>query len=165
MDGGLDLRLVDPLGHDLRLGDLIPWPFSPADLGQAGVVPGRTPGSPSGDLAVADLAAPGDIAVALEVAGALAHAPYSRCPAAVALRLADGSVVAGAVLESVAFNPTIGPLEDALVGLVAAGRASVEIREAWLAERRGALVNHAAPARDLLAAVAPAVGLQTTYWR
>jgi cytidine deaminase len=67
------------------------------------------------------------------------------------------------VLESVAFNPTVGPLQDALVGLVAAGRRYDEITDAWLAIGREAPVNHEAPTRDLLAAVA-AAPLQTTYW-
>ena len=39
------------------------------------------------------------------------------------------------MLESVAFNPTIGPVQDAFVGLLAAGRELEDIGAAWLAIR------------------------------
>ena len=90
--------------------------------------------------------------------------PYSGEPAAVVLRLGDGRLVDGVVLESVAFNPTIGPLQDALVGVVAAGAPFDAIREAWLATVRAPRVGHEAPARDLLAAVAPRASIHATYW-
>ena len=80
------------------------------------------------------------------------------------LRLADGRLVDGAVLESVAFNPTIGPLQDALVALAAAAVPYAAIREAWLGVDAAARVDHAGPTRDLLAAVAPAAALHITYW-
>jgi cytidine deaminase len=157
--GGLDLRLIDPFGHDIRLEDVFPWPFAPGDLGQAGAVPsgGEAP-------VLADPSSvPTDVAAVLASAGRRAHAPYSGSRSAIVLRLGDGSLVGGACLESVAFNPTIGPLQDALVGLVAAGRQYGEIAEAWLAVVPGAGVNHEAPTRDLLGAVASAP-LHTTYW-
>ncbi len=160
MDGAWALQLIDPQGHELALENLFPWPFAPGDLGEVGA---RATAAEALHVAPADgLSA--DVAAALSAASIRAHAPYSRDRAVVVLRLADGSRVSGAVLESVAFNPTIGPLADALVGLDAAGRGSAAIRDAWLAVRRGAVVNHEAPARDLLAVVAPTVRLQTTYW-
>jgi len=158
-EGAFEMRLIDPLGHDLRLGDVVPWPFAPGDLGQGGAT------ADEGDAPALQepQALPDGVAEAIAAAGRRAHAPYSGSRAAIVLRLGDGTLVGGAVLESVAFNPTVGPLQDALVGLVAAGRRYDEIAGAWLAVRRGAPVNHEAPTRDLLAAVA-AVPLQTTYW-
>lgn len=159
--GSAALRLIDPLGHDLLLSDLFPWPFTPGDLGE----PGDRPGAVSWpDLQPEDAAVPRDVAAALAAAGQLAHAPYSRNPAAAALRLTDDRILGGSVFESVAFNPTVGPLADALVGVVAAGAAYEDIVEAWLAVPSDAAVNHEAPARDLLAAVAPGVSLHVTYW-
>ena len=40
-ENGRDLRLIDPLGHDLSLGDLYPWPFDPGYLGETGAAAGR----------------------------------------------------------------------------------------------------------------------------
>jgi cytidine deaminase len=163
MDGAWSLQLIDPQGHEIGLEQLFPWPFAPGDLGEVGARAAET-----GPLALGTAAyaadVPADVAAALVAASGRAHAPYSRDRSVIVLRLGDGSLVSGAVLESVAFNPTIGPLADALVGLDAAGRGSGAIRDAWLAIRRGAIVNHEAPTRDLLAAVAPTVRLQTTYW-
>ena len=73
-------------------------------------------------------------------------------------------MITGAVLESVAFNPTIGPVQDALVGLLAAGHELEDIGEAWLAIPREARVGHEAAARDALAAAAPGSPLHVTYW-
>ncbi len=163
MDGAWSLQLIDPQGHELGLNDLFPWPFAPGDLGEVGARAAAGDRVPLAQASVAE-GVPADVAAALTAVSARAHAPYSRDRAAVVLRLGDGSLIGGAVLESVAFNPTIGPLADALVALDAAGRGSAAIREAWIGVRRGAVVNHEAPARDLLAAVAPTVRLQTTYW-
>jgi cytidine deaminase len=161
MDGAGDLVLADPAGRRLRLTDLYPWPFVPADLDVARAGTDDTP-FPFLGLASADM--PGEIASALIAAGRRAHAPYSGAPAACVLVLADGSLVPGTVLESVAFNPTIGPVQDALVGLLAAGREPDRIEAAWLAVARGAAIGHEAAARDALEAAAPGVPLRVTTW-
>jgi cytidine deaminase len=159
--GGSGLRLIDPLGHVLRLADLYPWPFLPADLGRPGARPGEEAWP---DLALSDDGFPSRIATALLRAGRRAHAPYSGAPAAVALALRDGLIVTGSVLESVAFNPTIGPLQDAFVGLLAAGRELDEIESAWLAVGRDAGFGHVAATGEALAATAAAVPLRVTSW-
>jgi cytidine deaminase len=158
---GHGLRLIDPAGSVLDLDDVYPWPFAPADLGVAGANPGV---SAWPDLALADATLPPDVGGQLLAAGRRSHAPYSGTPAAVALRLIDGTVVGGAVLESVAFNPTIGPVQDALVSLLGAGHEPGDIRAAWLAIPDRARVGHEAGARDALAEVAPRAQVHVTHW-
>ncbi|HEX5828563.1 MAG TPA: hypothetical protein VFY23_13645, partial [Candidatus Limnocylindrales bacterium] len=109
-------------------------------------------------------ALPHEVARALAHAGSLAHAPYSGEPAAIVVRVADGRLFEGSVLESVAFNPTIGPAQDAAVALAAAGIPDQDVREAWLGTARDARVNHADSARDLLAAIAPGAPFHVRYW-
>jgi len=158
-----ELRLIDPLGHDLALADLYPWPFTPVDLGQAGAgAPHAAAGDGPGPVVTPGV--PDDVTSALADGRRRAHAPYSGEPAAVVLRLADGRLLVGAVLESVAFNPTIGPLADGLVEAVATGGDAGSITDAWLAVARDARVDHVGPTRDLLAAVAPRALLHVTYW-
>jgi cytidine deaminase len=83
----------------------------------------------------------------------------------VALATRGGNVSGGAVLESVAFNPTIGPMQDALVGLLAADHGELDaIEHAWLAVGRDAPVGYGVMARDALAAAAPGASLRVTYW-
>lgn len=144
------LELIDPLGHTLTLGQLYPWPFDPAYLGE----PGAQPGPGASDMAFADAVTPA-ISAALAAAGRHAHAPYSKCPGAVALELADGRLIGGASIESVAFNPTISPLQAGLVNLLAAGADYGDIRSVTLATVRGGAVDYGASTRELLAAIAP----------
>jgi cytidine deaminase len=154
------LRLIDPFGADVGLWDVYPAAFVPGDLGMAAAgVAGADAGSPARPAGVAD-----DAAAALAAAARRAHAPYSGEPAAVAVRTRDGRVFGGAVLESVAFNPTIGPVQDVLVALAAADVPFADVREGWLAVVRDGRVGHEASARALLAAVAPGASLQVTYW-
>ena len=129
------LRLIDPAGHDLRLARRLPVAVR---AGRPGHGRRAARGHRRGRIcALADTTLPPEVADALVAAGRRSHAPYSATPAAVALRLADGGVVTGAVLESVAFNPTIGPVQDAFVGLLAAGHELEDIATAWLAVPRG----------------------------
>jgi len=118
------LVLIDPLGHELTLAQLYPWPFDPGYLGEPGIVTGANPWPA---LAYDEAPAEAEIAERLLPAGRRAHVPYGKCPSAIVLRLRDGSLVAGSAIESVAFNPGIVPLQAALVDLLAHGRSYDEI--------------------------------------
>ena len=159
--GWRDLILIDPLGHALTMADLYPWPFGPDDLGEPGIVPGA---SPWPTLAIRDDLIPPAIADALVAAGRRAHAPYGRCPAAVVLTLADGRIVTGATIENVAFDPTIGPLQAAIVELLAWGDGYAAITSATLATTAAGDVQPTAGVRALLTAIAPHVPLLETTW-
>jgi cytidine deaminase len=151
-----DLELIDPLGHARRLSEVYPWPFTPAALEIAGDDPRRA-AWPRAELA-AD-GPPSEISAALVDAVRRAHAPYSRCPSAVALRLVDGGALAAGCVESVSFNPTITATQAALVELAAMGLDGAAIEAAWLARVRGGAVDPEPGARALLRAVAPTVEL------
>ena len=153
------LELIDPLGHTLTLAQLFPWPFDPAYLGESGAVPGK--------ILWPDLTLEGQAPheEALLAAGRKAHSPYSRCPGAVVLEMADGTLLSGASIESVAFNPTIQPLQAGLVDLLAHGFAYGDIRSVSLGTVPGGAVDYAATTRELLAKVAPAASLHIAGWR
>ena len=151
------LTLIDPLGHSLTLEQLYPWPFDPTYLGQAGAVGGEvnwptlTPNAPG-------------MEDALLQAGRRAHTPYSRCPSAVLLGLADGTSVTGSTVESVAFNPTVGPLQSALVEVLARGHDYSAIRTATLAQVTGGAVDFAPSTVELLSRIAPQADLTVLGW-
>lgn len=151
-----DLELIDPLGHSRRLREVYPWPFTPAALGVGRDDPRRA-AWPRAELAVDG--PPSEITVALVEAARRAHAPYSRCPSAVALRLSDGRVIATGCVESVSFNPTISATQAVLVELAAMGLDGAAIEAAWLARVRGGAVDPEPGSRSLLGAVAPTVEL------
>jgi cytidine deaminase len=156
-----DLLLIDPLGHTLSMSDLYPWPFAPDDLEQPGIIAGAVPWP---DLALRDDRVASDVGAALVAAGRRAYAPYGRCPAAIVLQLTDGSLVAGATIESVAFNPTIGPLQVAIAELLASGHGYAAIGSATLAVTATGDVLPTAGIRALLAAIAPDAALIETAW-
>lgn len=158
---GEDLVLVDPAGHRVTLADLYPWPFSPAALGTTGAVPGAVPWP---DLALPPDAAPAAVAERLVEAGSRAHAPYTRAPAAAVLALPDGRLVAGSALESVAYNPSIGPVQAAVPELLARGWELADVRAAWVAVPARAPVDHAAVGIALLRAAAPAAPVHVVHW-
>jgi len=154
------LELIDPLGHTLTLAQLYPWPFDPAYLGERGAVPGRVlwpelAFDTSTDHPAADL---------LLEAGRRSHSPYSKCPGAMVLMLEDGAAVTGAAIESVAFNPTISPLQAALVDLIAHGYAYAQIKGAMLGTVRKGPVDYGRSSAELLAAIAPQAELTTLGW-
>jgi cytidine deaminase len=156
------LEIIDLLGHELTLAGLYPWSFRPAALGVPGdrPEPATWPG-----LAIAGEPPPADVATLLLAAGAQAHAPYSRAPSAVVLRLVDGPLVAAGCVESVAFNPTITATQAALVEVAALRAKPSDVAEGWLARTAGGAVDPAPGFRALLAAVAPSAGVHVLDWR
>ncbi len=152
--GGPELWLIDPLGHRLRLSDLYPWPFDPAYLGQEGAVPGAE--------TFPTLTSDGP--PLLTRTGRRAWAPYSRCPGAVVLELRGGEAVAGASFESVAFNPTLPPLQAALIALLAGGGGYADIAHAHLGTVIGGAVDYSATTRATLSTLAPGAPLTIHGW-
>lgn len=153
------LELIDPLGHTLTLAQLYPWPFDPNYLGESGAVPGRElwPALKFEEdvLPMAD---------ALLAIGRRSHSPYSKCPGAVLLHLKDGNMVSRLAIESVAFNPTIHPIQAAMVDLLAHGYTYADIEAATLGTVRGGDVDYSVSTRELLGRVAPEAPLQILGW-
>lgn len=154
------LELIDPLGHTLTLAQLYPWPFDPAYLGERGAVPGRQLWP---DLAFIE-EAPTPAAQQLLARGRQSHSPYSKSPGALTLHLKDGQSVTGFAIESVAFNPTIHPVQAALIDLIAHGYAYDDITGATLGTVRGGAVDYAASTRELLSRIAPQAPLLVLGW-
>lgn len=154
------LELIDPLGHTLTMAQLYPWPFDPAYLGEAGARPGRE--LFTGLRFDQEVSSP--MAQVLLAKGRKSHSPYSKAPAAILLHLADGAVVSGQAIESVAFNPTIHPLQAAVVDLLAHGYAYSDITGASLGTVIGGAVDYSASTRELLARLAPEAPLLVWGW-
>src|SRR5205085_355011 len=85
------------------------------------------------------------------------YSPYTHNPAGIAIELNDGVIFSGSYLENAAFNPSLSPLQVAIVNLVAAGREYQEINSAVLVERKPG--NKISSQRDatqtLLMSIAP----------
>ncbi|CAI0628341.1 unnamed protein product [Linum tenue] len=102
---------------------------------------------------------------ALEAANR-SHAPYSKCPSGVALMDCEGKVYRGSYMESAAYNPSLGPVQAAIVAYIVGGGAGYErIVAAALVEKEGVPVMQEATARLLLATVAPKCELKVFHCR
>jgi len=133
-----------------RIDQLLPHAFGPADLGGNYGAMSAPP---------ARLAATGDALVEAACAAARrSYAPHTRGHAGLALQLADDSVFAGRYAENAAYNPSLPPLQAALILRHLAGKTHVPIARAVLVASPAA-IDHAVQAEALLALVAPGVKL------
>ncbi|KAH7434264.1 hypothetical protein KP509_06G008200 [Ceratopteris richardii] len=79
------------------------------------------------------------------------HAPYTNSPSGVALLSRNGKIFCGSYMESVAYNPSLPPMQVALVSFVANCQGNYEdIVQAVLVEREKALIQFADTTKLLL---------------
>lgn len=149
--------ILVPGGPPTPIDSLLPAHFGPVELGRA---PTLLRAGPHG-LRL-DQLDHGDALGRLALAAAdRSSAPYTESFAAVGLATADGSRFAGGVAESVAFNPTLGPMQAAVIALHMQGGRLEDIRDAVLIEREGARVRHGVSAAQVLGSLAPSIRLRT----
>ena len=78
------------------------------------------------------------------------YAPYSHSYAGVALQIQDGTLFCGRYAENAAFNPSLPPLQSALIMLRMAGHAPEDIQAAALVESQQGQISHLAATQALL---------------
>ena len=110
-DGQIGI-LVDQAAP-MKLSALLPMAFGPKDLGRK---EGAFPIKP---MKLIPAAPPSDalIQAALEAART-SYAPYSGANSGAAISTRSGGVYKGSYIENVAFNPSLSPLQTALVQLI-----------------------------------------------
>jgi cytidine deaminase len=144
------LQILLPNTPAALLTSLLPDAFGPGDLGvTAALMSPQRHG-----LKLAD-PPPGDplVDAALRAAN-VSYAPYSLSYAGVALRAADGGIYSGSVAENAAFNPSLSPLEAAVVSLaINGGKKYGDITDAVLVEVAGAVASQIAATKAVLAAM------------
>jgi cytidine deaminase len=163
------LRVLIHHAPPVPFADLLPAAFGPRDLGIAGglmqagaqrLAIGATALQPSDPRPSSGAEhRRDDILIAAALAAAAgSYAPYSKTYSGVAILLADGSIHAGRYAENAAFNPSLPPLQAALVSLAVRSIPYAEIRAAVLAETEGPVSQRSAT-EALLTSVAPGVAL------
>lgn len=153
-DGQIGI-LVDQAAP-MKLSALLPMAFGPKDLGRK---EGAFPIKP---MKLIPAAPPSDalIQAALEAART-SYAPYSGANSGAAISTRSGGVYKGSYIENVAFNPSLSPLQTALVQLIVAGEEYPAITRVALAESSHAKISQRAATEAVLSAVAPSVRLET----
>ncbi len=143
------LKIILPNAPATPLTVLLPAAFGPIDLGVTGGL--MSPQSHGMTLAMTD--ADDAVRAALDAANR-SYAPYSASYAGVALKTSDGAIVTGSVAENAAFNPSMSPLEAAVVNLViGAGRKYSDIVDAVLVEARDSKASQSGVTREILGTI------------
>jgi cytidine deaminase len=137
----------------IELAELLPRAFGPTDLGRAAEL---LRAGPHG-LQLVD-PDPDPLAALALAAADRSSAPYTGAFAGVALATRDSSF-AGGVAESVAYNPTLGPMQAALITLHHGGGRLDAIERAVLVELDRAALSQHEDAAAVLRCVAPRASL------
>ncbi|PKF76719.1 cytidine deaminase [Vibrio sp. vnigr-6D03] len=135
------------------LHDYLPEAFGPQDIGiesalMTEVDHGKTLDSDN-DLVISALAALN-----------ISHAPYSHNLSGVALRTKSGFVFTGAYAENAAFNPSLPPLQVAIIQMMMLDISLDQLEEAVLIEMRDATSSHLANTQATLEAINPDIPLE-----
>jgi len=144
------IRIIVEGQKPRTLEELLPASFGPRDLG---VTTGML-NSPSARMRLVSRAQGAMERAALEAASR-AYAPNTKAGSGCAVLTRSRRVFAGSYLENAAFNPSLSPLQSALVNLIFAGEDPASIRRAVLVEMDGAAISQRAATEAVLRAVAP----------
>jgi cytidine deaminase len=143
------LQILLPNTPAAPLTSLIPDAFGPADLGVTAALM-----SPQSHVMTLSSSKSDPVVQAALRAAQVSYAPYTFDYAGVALKTSDGGIFSGSVAEDAAFNPSMSPLEAAVVSLVISGGKSYgDIVDAALVEMAGSKAGQAAATRDALASI------------
>jgi len=142
-------------GGSYSLGQLLPMRFKPTDLLESKETPlllqpqhHKLAFSEESKRQIREWEDAGEIKLVKAALEALkecekSYSPYSRCPAGAAILTSDGGVYAGGYIESAAYNPSMLPLQSAIIDAVIDGMPCYsEMKAAILVEMDGGAVQH-----------------------
>lgn len=142
------LEIQLPQRDSKQLQEYLPESFGPADLGiKSGLMVNVDHGKTSDDQ---------DPLVQLAIAALnRSHAPYTNNLSGVALKMTNGKVYQGAYAENAAFNPSLPPLQVALIQLLLDRQQLSDIESAALVEVNEGTISHLANTQSTLEAINP----------
>lgn len=132
-----------------RLTELLPDAFGPLDLG----ITDSLLKAPKQELSLKNN---DELAQAALTAANSSYAPYSHCYAGIAIETSDNHIVAGRYVENAAFNPSLPPMQSALINLNLHGYKTSDIARVMLVEKAETLISHKANSQILLSEISDA---------
>lgn len=147
-----ELKVQLPEREEKSLHEYLPEAFGPADLGiTSGLM---------ADVKHQFGCDDDDVLIQKAVdAMNMSHAPYTNNLSGLALELADGRIIQGAYAENAAFNPSLPPLQVALIQVLLAGETFDKITAAALVENSEGKISHLADTQSTLEALNPDIPL------
>ncbi|WP_029791112.1 MULTISPECIES: cytidine deaminase [Vibrio] len=143
-----ELKIQLPEREEKSLHDYLPEAFGPADLGiQSGLM-----AEVKHEFACDD----NDTLIQKAVTAMnISHAPYTNNLSGIALEMNSGRVFQGAYAENAAFNPSLPPLQVALIQILMASEQFEDIKAAALVENSQGKISHLADTQSTLEALNP----------
>ncbi len=145
LNSGGSLQLCLPGRPPRSLAEYLPDAFGPADLHIDSVLMDNHQQAFTGSS--------DPLADAAIQAAAASYAPYSGAFSGVALQTRDGRIYAGRYAENAAYNPSLPPLQSALILLNLQGGDCNDIHQAVLAESATAPLSQHSATRATLSAL------------
>ena len=137
------------------LGQLLPEAFGPGELGNNCCLLDKQDHQLTFDSPTVD-----PVAQAALAAAEGCYAPYTLDYAGVALLGPDGQIYTGGCEENVAYNPSVSPMEAALVAFNFGGSLMTDIQQAALVESRPSKAGQLDASRAVLSSIAPSLSLE-----
>ena len=156
---GRDIQVNIQGSPTTRLSVLLPASFGPKDLGGEGAFPVRR------TALVAPKGQDDALTAAAFDAACKSYAPYSKSPSGAGISVRGGRVFTGSYIENAAFNPSLPPLQTALLALIAAGESFSSISKVALVEVEGAMITQKNVTEAALGAIAPSIALRIALAR
>ncbi len=150
-----EMEIVVEQGAPLKLSSVLPMAFGPKNLGR---IQGALPVSET-NLNLKTASTDVLSRTALEAARK-SYAPYSTSPSGVAIATRSGRIYKGSYIENVAFNPSLSPLQVALVQLLVSGEEYSAISRVVLAELEHGKISQKSVTEAVMSAIAPSVRLE-----
>ena len=144
---GRDIEILLPGQPPIPLSSLLPHPFGPLDL--------NVKHGPLSQPKIKPQDIEGDPARSARYAAARAYAPYTNSQSGVSIRSRGGKIYIGSYIENAAFNPSLPPLQVALVSMALAGEEFSEIAEVVLAEASNNSISQLSATKSLVTAITP----------
>jgi cytidine deaminase len=142
------LQIQLPERDSKSLQEYLPESFGPADLG---ITSALMTNIDHGKQSQED-----DEVLQLAIAALnRSHAPYTHNLSGIALKMANGKVYQGAYAENAAFNPSLPPLQVALIQLLLDRQKFEDIESAALVEVSEGTISHLATTQSTLEALNP----------
>lgn len=93
-----------------------------------------------------------------------AYSPYSKCPSGAAIVTHEGGIYSGGYIESAAYNPSMVPLQTAIVDAVIDGMPSYStLKAALLVELKHGAVQHSKSMGVNVSQIAPDAEFKVLY--
>lgn len=146
LNSGTTLKIRLPGREPATLGDYLPDAFGPKDLNIATLLMDRV--DHGFQLTLTD-----ELEMAALAAANQSHAPYSNAHSGVTLEAEDGTIYSGRYAENAAFNPSLPPLQAALILMNVSGGDCQKVVRAVLAEPDSAILTQWDATRATLAAL------------